>query len=46
MKILFFGDIIGRPGREGLAQVLPGHIRKHAADFVIVNAENAAMARD
>ena len=42
MKILFVGDVVGRPGRT----VLRAHLRDlkaaHKADFVIVNAENAA----
>ena len=42
MRIAFFGDIVGRSGRDGLAEHLP-RLRKHLAlDFVIVNAENAA----
>ncbi len=42
MRIAFFGDIVGRSGREGLAEHLPGLRRRLALDFVIVNAENAA----
>lgn len=45
MKILFFGDIIGRSGREGLARVLPPLREKHAPDFIIANAENAAHGK-
>ena len=45
MKILFFGDVIGRVGREGLLQVLPRLRQQHAADFIIVNAENAAHGK-
>src|SRR5262245_42429134 len=45
MKILFFGDVIGRAGREGLAAVLPQAKEKHMADFIIVNAENAAHGK-
>jgi metallophosphoesterase (TIGR00282 family) len=43
MKILFVGDICGRPGREALKKTLPS-LRKEAGpfDFVIVNCENAA----
>ena len=43
MKIAFFGDVIGRPGREGLMQLLPHYRQTH--DFVIVNAENAAHGK-
>ncbi len=42
MRLLFFGDIIGRAGRNALADYLPDLIRKLSADFVIVNGENAA----
>jgi len=42
MRFAFFGDVIGRSGREGLAEHLPGLRRRLALDFVIVNAENAA----
>ena len=42
MKILYCGDIVGRAGRN----VITGHIaeikKKHQADAIIVNAENAA----
>jgi len=42
MRILFCGDIVGRPGRDILAARLPGLRRDLALDFVIVNGENAA----
>jgi len=42
MRIAFFGDIVGRSGREGLAEHLPGLRRVLGLEFVIVNAENAA----
>ena len=42
MRIAFFGDIVGRAGREGLAEHLPGLRRTLGLEFVIVNAENAA----
>jgi hypothetical protein len=42
MRILFIGDIFGRPGRE-LARRAAGALRKHqGVDFVVANAENAA----
>lgn len=42
VKILFIGDIVGRPGREILAERL-GHLRREVgADVVIANGENAA----
>ncbi len=45
MKILFFGDVFGRPGREALKLVLPKFRKKYEADFVIVNGENAAHGK-
>ncbi len=42
MNILCIGDIVGRPGREVLARVLPGLKAEYAADLVIANGENAA----
>lgn len=42
MKLAFFGDVVGRAGRDGLAEHLPGLKRTLGLDFVIVNAENAA----
>ena len=45
MKILFIGDIVGKPGRAGLAAVMPGLRERHAPDLVIANGENAAGGR-
>src|SRR4051812_13107154 len=42
MRIAFFGDVVGRSGRDGLAEHLPGLKRRLGLQFVIVNAENAA----
>jgi metallophosphoesterase (TIGR00282 family) len=42
MKILFFGDVMGRSGRDGLALHLPALKEQFNPDAVIVNAENAA----
>lgn len=42
MKILFVGDVIGKPGRKALARLLPRLVDEHRADYVIVNVENAA----
>ena len=42
MKLLFVGDIIGRPGRRALQNILPRLVDHHRADFVIVNVENSA----
>lgn len=42
MKILFIGDIVGRPGRELVRRGLRGLVQHHAVDLVIANIENAA----
>ena len=42
MRILFCGDIVGRPGREAVFEHLPGLRQELSLDFVIANGENAA----
>lgn len=42
MKILVFGDIVGKIGREAVKRVLPELRSAHEADLVIGNAENLA----
>lgn len=42
IKLLFIGDIIGRPGRQAVASLLPGLKSEYAFDMVIANGENAA----
>lgn len=42
MRILFVGDVVGRPGRRMLRESLPRLRREHRVDFVLVNGENAA----
>jgi hypothetical protein len=42
MKVLFIGDVIGKPGRQALRQLLPGLVDEHGVDLVIANGENAA----
>lgn len=42
IKILFIGDVVGRPGRNALARELGPLIKRHSVDFCIANAENAA----
>jgi metallophosphoesterase (TIGR00282 family) len=42
IRILFIGDIVGRPGRDLVRQGLRGLVDYHRIDFVIANAENAA----
>jgi 2',3'-cyclic-nucleotide 2'-phosphodiesterase len=42
MKLLFIGDIFGRPGRRVLAQLLPALRSEVGADLVVANGENVA----
>jgi len=42
LKIIFLGDVVGRPGRRAVRLVLPRLMEEHSADFAIVNCENAA----
>jgi hypothetical protein len=40
--ILFIGDVVGRPGRRALRELLPTLRDELATDFVVVNGENSA----
>src|SRR5947209_3084611 len=42
MRLLFVGDVVGKPGRQAVRHLLPALRRRHEADFVVVNNENAA----
>lgn len=42
MRILFFGDVVGRAGRKAVRKYLPVLRERYAADFVILNGENSA----
>lgn len=42
LKLLFIGDIVGRPGRDILAERLPRLRTELGLDFVVANGENAA----
>jgi hypothetical protein len=42
MKILFIGDIVGKPGRRAVRELLPSLVAAHDVDLVIANCENAA----
>ena len=42
MRILFIGDIFGRPGRTIVRQHLSALLKEHAVDLCIANGENAA----
>jgi metallophosphoesterase (TIGR00282 family) len=42
MRILFVGDIFGKPGREIARRALPALVERESLDFVIANVENSA----
>jgi len=42
VRIIFFGDIMGRSGRDGLAKHYPGLKASLKPDVTIINVENAA----
>ncbi len=42
MKILFVGDVVGKPGRQALAHFLRKVQEAHAIDLTVANGENAA----
>jgi len=42
MRLLFIGDVVGKPGRDGLAATMPALREQHKPDLVVVNGENAA----
>lgn len=42
MRVIIVGDVVGRPGRRALRKLLPILREEEAADFVVVNGENAA----
>ncbi|MBI2516764.1 MAG: YmdB family metallophosphoesterase [Opitutae bacterium] len=42
MKLLFIGDIVGKPGRDIVCALAPKLRAERSIDFIIANAENAA----
>lgn len=42
MRILFIGDVVGKPGRQIVQSGVPRLIEQHQLDLVVANAENAA----
>jgi metallophosphoesterase (TIGR00282 family) len=42
VRILFIGDVVGKPGREIIERAVPGLVREERLDLVVANAENAA----
>lgn len=45
MKLLYLGDIMGRPGRATVKRLLPGLIAEHGVDFVVAQGENLSSGR-
>jgi calcineurin-like phosphoesterase len=41
MRILFLGDIVGKPGVDLVCDAIPGYRREASIDIVIANAENS-----
>jgi 2',3'-cyclic-nucleotide 2'-phosphodiesterase len=42
VRILFVGDVVGKPGRQAVAALLPSIRRDQRIDLVVLNGENAA----
>src|SRR5436190_12358598 len=42
MRVLFIGDVVGGPGRRGLAAAMPELRARHRPDLTVVNGENSA----
>lgn len=42
IKVLMFGDVVGRVGRRAVALALPGLKKKYRPDLTLANAENLA----
>ncbi|MEO8066040.1 MAG: TIGR00282 family metallophosphoesterase [Candidatus Doudnabacteria bacterium] len=45
LKIIFFGDITGEPGRKAVKQVLPTLLEEEKPDLVLANVENLAHGK-
>jgi 2',3'-cyclic-nucleotide 2'-phosphodiesterase len=42
LKILFIGDVVGKPGRRAVKELVPVLRRRFALDVIIANGENSA----
>jgi metallophosphoesterase (TIGR00282 family) len=42
LKLLFLGDVFGKPGRQAVQRLVPRLIARDGIDLVVANAENAA----
>lgn len=45
MKLLYIGDVMGRPGREVVAKILPQMQEVHSPDIVLAQAENVTHGK-
>jgi 2',3'-cyclic-nucleotide 2'-phosphodiesterase len=45
MKLLYIGDIMGRPGRQTLKKILPDLIKDKGIDFVVAQGENLSAGK-
>jgi metallophosphoesterase (TIGR00282 family) len=41
MRLVFIGDVVGKPGRDALAAAMPEIRAEHHPDLVVVNGENS-----
>jgi metallophosphoesterase (TIGR00282 family) len=41
VRVLFLGDVVGKPGVQAVRTLVPKLIARHSADLVIANAENS-----
>jgi 2',3'-cyclic-nucleotide 2'-phosphodiesterase len=42
VRLLFVADVVGKPGRAGLARAMPELRERHVPDLTVVNGENSA----
>jgi metallophosphoesterase (TIGR00282 family) len=42
VRILFVGDVVGKPGRQAVAALVPAIAKERRIDLVVLNGENAA----
>jgi metallophosphoesterase (TIGR00282 family) len=42
MRVLFIGDVVGKPGLRILSKLVPDYVKQNKYDLICVNGENAA----
>jgi metallophosphoesterase (TIGR00282 family) len=42
VRVLFIADVVGKPGRQGLAATMPELRERYSPDLIVINAENSA----